>query len=78
MDDENISEESLRKFLAGAKLNPHIPIRIYPNQVQIWLENEAFLSISATLEGEIKVDLIGPSAPDREWMRDVWDEDVCI
>jgi hypothetical protein len=71
-----ISEKTLNRFLAGAQLKTVQPIQMYGrDRIQVWLENGSFLAIGINAYGdELDIELLGPSLPDEEMQRDLWEE----
>jgi hypothetical protein len=45
------------------------------DRIQVWLENGSFLAIGINAYGdELDIELLGPSLPDEEMQRDLWEE----
>jgi hypothetical protein len=66
-------EITFNHLLAGQQLEAVQPIKMYgDDRIQIWLENGAFLSICS--DAPLEIDLLGPSPPEREIMREIWEE----
>lgn len=67
-------EETLNRLLCGLQLETVQPIKMYgDDRIQIWGEGGWFLSIHS--DSPLEIELLGPSPPEREQLREMWEDE---